>query len=74
MTKNQEWLKDRLDTLEGKIDKVTTELIPSLLVQVAQITTEKMTETKTSMRLQSRIYGGIALVISAVSLAVAFIK
>lgn len=74
MTKNQEWLKDRLDKLEGKIDKVTTEAIPELLVKVAEITTEKMTETKTSMRLQSRIYGGIALVISITSLAVAFFK
>ena len=74
MTKNQEWLKDRLDTLEGKIDKVTTEVIPNLLVEVAKITTEITTETKTSAKIQSRIYGGIALLVSSVSLAVAYFK
>lgn len=74
MTKKQDWLKDRLDTLERKLDTVTTETIPQLLVKVAEITTEKTTAVATSSRIQARIYGGIALVISAFSLAVAYFK
>lgn len=74
MPRQDVWLKERLDLIEAKLDKVTTEVIPDLMVKFTEITTEKTTEAKTTAKIHSRIYGGIALLISAVSLAVAFYK
>ena len=68
------WLEKRLDNLEGKVDNLTEKVIPDMLVKITQITTEKSTEAKTIAKVQSRIYGGIALLISGVSLAVAYFK
>ena len=74
MSKSNDWLREDLKRLEEKVDKMTDTTIPQLLVEVAKITTQGKVEAKHSAKVQGWIYGGITLVISLTSLAVAWYK
>lgn len=77
----QDLLIERLDRFEAKIDEITTKAMPDLLVEVAKITTRmkeevkaeaKVSETKT--RIWASVGGGITLLVSICSIAIAYFK
>lgn len=77
----QDLLIERLDRFESKIDEITTKSMPGLLVEVARITTKMKEEAISEARVQNtrtRIFGGIAggitLLVSIASVAIAFFK
>lgn len=74
MSKANQWLREDLQRVEGKVDNLAEKVIPDLLVKITEITTEKVTEAKHSAKMQGWFYGGITLVISLTSLAVAYFK
>lgn len=76
--KKTDWLVQRFDKLEEKMDKVQTETIPQLLVEVAKITTAAKTEAKIENKNYTRNWGIITLAITTLislgSMAVAYFK
>ena len=77
----QDIILQRFDRLEAKVDNLAEEKIPSLLVEMATIATKVKEETKTESKLEARtlkIWGGIGgavtIVISMLSLAIAYFK
>lgn len=73
----QDLLFARFDRLEAKVDDIQTKTVPDLLVKVAELhlknKLEVQAETKTHNRI-TRVFGGIALLISLVSMAAAFLR
>ncbi len=77
----QDMLLERFDRLEAKVDSLATEKFPALLVEMATVATRVKEEAKADMRVENKttkiwagIGGGITIVISLVSLAVAYLK
>lgn len=65
---------EKLTSLEKKVDLITTEKIPHLLVQVATLNQETKDEAKQSITIRSMIWGGITLLVSVTGVAVAYFK
>lgn len=64
----------RLDEFGGKMDKLTTETIPSLVTAIAIVEVKTKEKAKAAAQLYGTVYGAITIVISLAGLAIAFFK
>lgn len=65
---------EKLDSMEKKIDMIATVTIPKIMVDVATNGQQVKDEAKLTSRIHTMIWGGITLVISATSVAIAWFK
>jgi hypothetical protein len=70
----QDIILDRFDKLEKKIDDITTVAIPKIMTDMAVTNQEMKSEAKLTSRTHGMIWGGITLLVSLTSLAVAYLK
>ncbi len=77
----QDIILQRFDRLEAKVDSLATEKIPSLFTEMAILAVKVKEEAKaeakveaTRMKIWGGIGGGITIVVSLVSLAIAYFK
>lgn len=70
----QDVILDRFDKLEKKIDEITTVAIPKIMTDLAVTNQEVKSEAKLTARTHGMVWGGITLLVSLTSLAVAYLK
>lgn len=64
----------KLDSLEKKVDKLATEIVPTIMTQVAVNSQITKDEAKSQSRIHSMIWGVITLTVSLAGIAVAYFK
>lgn len=76
----QDIILERFDRLEAKVDSLATEKFPALLVEMATVATKVKEEAKLEAAVENRttriwagVGGGITIVISIASLAIAYL-
>ncbi len=77
----QDIILERFDRLEAKVDSLATEKIPSLFTEMAILAVKVKEEARAdgkveaqSLKIWGGIGGGVTILISLVSLAIAYFK
>lgn len=65
---------EKILQLERKVDLLTSDKIPALLVQVATLNQETKDEANSAITIRSMIWGGITLLVSMAGVAVAYFR
>lgn len=70
----QDLILERVNELGGKMDKLTTETIPSIVTAIAIAEAKAKSQAKVTAQIHGSIWGGMTLIISLAGLAVAYFK
>jgi len=65
---------EKILQLERKVDLLTSDKIPALLVQVATLNQTTKDEANAAITIRSMIWGGITLLVSITGVAVAYFR
>lgn len=70
----EKMILDRFDRLEAKLDRLTIEVVPKIKEDFAVYKAAARAEASAEAKFHGRLWGGLALAVSAVSALAAWVK